>query len=119
MEAVRVCTGDRVQINGVVNMLNQMDRRVTLCGDQATLAEAQAITRRFILEDRFGYPIECPLCDQVDRWRFQPAGAHTSDAFVCSHLAETASGLVIRRAATIAVDQVGRFLDLDDLISAA
>lgn len=71
---------------------------------------------RYVLEDHDGYPIECPLCGRVDRWRMErePGGA-LPRGFVCAHRVSTPAGEPVRRVAAVARDQVGGYLDLNRL----
>jgi hypothetical protein len=72
--------------------------------------------RGYVLEDRAGYPIECPLCGQADRWQLRADSLEfIPRAFVCVHAAAVGAAGLTRQVASVSIDQVGRYLDLDDL----
>jgi hypothetical protein len=102
---------------GMGTMIETMDRLIALGPRRSTRTGRPLIPAFFVLEDPAGYPIECPLCGQVDRWRWQgEREALAPRAFTCSHLAEAHDGAIIRRVAVIAIEQVGRYLDLTTLV---
>lgn len=109
-------------------MMNQVARQEAMLNESLAIADAAwamdvvtapAAVTRFILEDHAGYPIECPLCGQVDRWRME---RHDHDGgprgFQCVHLADSPDGWV-RRIASVTIDQVGGYLDPATLIPTA
>ena len=74
----------------------------------------------YALEDHDGYPIECPLCGEADRWRLErDLQRRQPRAFVCIHIVPTADGGIVRRVASVRADQVGGSLDLTTLITPA
>jgi hypothetical protein len=74
----------------------------------------------FALEDRAGFPIDCPICGQADRWRMEREPARRQPrAFVCIHIDPAEDGGIVRRAASVGADQVGGYLDLTTLIAPA
>jgi hypothetical protein len=84
----------------------------------ATHAAHLPVPARFILEDHDGYPIECPLCGRVDRWRMERSPLNEPRGFECAHLADGPEGWV-RRFAAVSINQVGGYLDLATLIPTA
>jgi hypothetical protein len=114
-------------------MLDQMNpRRVDLdtmptlaaLGGVAAPALHLALTApgpaHFALEDHDGYPIECPLCGEADRWRLErDLERRRPRAFVCIHIAPAEDGGIVRRVASVSADQVGGYLDLTTLIAPA
>lgn len=78
------------------------------------------VAGRYLLEDHDGYPIECPICGRVDRWRMErdPLG-HEPRAFTCTHVTPATDGGIVRRTASVSGEQVGGYLDPASLAPSA
>lgn len=75
---------------------------------------------RYVLEDTAGFPIECPLCGAVDRWRAEADEMRgQTPAFACRHPREVRADGVTYLVAVVHADQVGGALDLASLVPAA